>query len=171
MKPAGLKTADFKPATFHRFRIVAETPPNPCTSEVGRFLRKRHVCRHGPPQRSVHRRVGPLENQPLSRRSSGGFWRARDLTLPKHLRGRAISPKAPRLQTWTTAEIGPPQSWTARKSAPIQEVLRRPLEGQNQPSVTAPGGARTPFQGPLACWIGKVSMSLERTGASDVCGF
>ena len=30
---------------------------------------------------------------------------------------------------------------------------------------------RTPFQGPLARWMGKVSMSLERTGASDVCGF
>ena len=53
----------------------------------------------------------------------------------------------------------------------IQEVLGRPLEGQNQPSVTVPGGARTPFYGPLARWMGKVSMSLERTGASDVCGF
>ena len=39
--------------------------PHPSTSEVGRFLRKRLVSRHGPPQRSVRRRHGPLGDRSL----------------------------------------------------------------------------------------------------------
>ena len=116
------KTADFKPATFHRFRTVAETPPHPSASEVRRFLRKRHVRRLGLPQRSVHRRHGPLGDQSLPRKSSDYIWVAENPTSPKRLRGRAISPKAPRPQTRTTAEIGPPQTRTAQRSVPLCEL-------------------------------------------------
>ena len=42
-------------------------------------------------------------------------------TSPKHLRGRAISPKAPRPQTWTTAEPSPAADRTARRSVPTWE--------------------------------------------------
>ena len=58
------KAADFKPATFQRFRIVAETQPHPNTSEVGRFLQKRHVRRHGPPQRSDRSEIGSYLGSP-----------------------------------------------------------------------------------------------------------
>ena len=51
-------------------RTSKKNPPHPGTSEVGRFLRKRHVCRHGPPQRLVRRRRGPLGDRSLSRKSS-----------------------------------------------------------------------------------------------------
>jgi len=59
------------------------------------------------------RRAGPLGDRSLPRKSSGyiqGFYHK--LSLAWHLRGKAISPKAPRPQTWTTAEpdrseIGP----------------------------------------------------------------
>ena len=51
------------------------------------------------------RRAGPLGDRSLPRKSSGyiqGFYHK--LSLAWHLRGKAISPKAPRPQTWTTAE-------------------------------------------------------------------
>ena len=47
--------------------------PHPSTSEVGRFLRKRLVRRHGLPQRSVRRGHGSLGDRSLPRRSSGGL--------------------------------------------------------------------------------------------------
>jgi hypothetical protein len=47
--------------------------PHPSTSEVGRFLRKRLVRRHGLPQRSVRRGHGPLGDRSLPRKSSGGL--------------------------------------------------------------------------------------------------
>jgi len=63
------KAADFKPATFQRFRIVAETQPHPSTSEVERFHRKRQASRHGPPQRSTvadtdRSEIGPYLGSP-----------------------------------------------------------------------------------------------------------
>ena len=96
----------------------AKKTPHPRTSEVRRFLRKRHIRRHGPPQRSVHRRHGPLGDRSLPRRSSDYIRGAEKNTSPKHLRGKAISPKAPHPQTWTATEIGPPQTRTARRSVP-----------------------------------------------------
>jgi len=50
-----------------------KNPPHPKTSEVGRFLRKRHVRRHRTPQRSLRRRHGPLGDRSLPRKSSGGI--------------------------------------------------------------------------------------------------
>ena len=44
--------------------------PRPSTSEVRRFLRKRHIRRHGPPQRLDCRRHGPLGDRSLPRKSS-----------------------------------------------------------------------------------------------------
>ena len=51
------------------------TKTQPClrTSEVGRFLRKRHVCGHGPPQRQTtaetdRRKDGPLGDRSLPRK-------------------------------------------------------------------------------------------------------
>ena len=52
----------------------------------------------------AHRRHGPLGDRSLPRRSSGYIRVAKKSTSPKHLRGGAISPKMPRLQTWNTAE-------------------------------------------------------------------
>ena len=51
--------------------------PHPSTSEVGRFLRKRLVSRHGPPQRSVRRRHGPLGDRSLPWKSSDYIWVAK----------------------------------------------------------------------------------------------
>ena len=45
-------------------------------------------------------RSGPIPRS----RGAGEWW---DLTSPKHFRGRAISPKAPRRQTRTALEMGP----------------------------------------------------------------
>ena len=78
-----------------------------------RFLRKRHVRRHGPPQRSVHRRHGPLGDRSLPRKSSDYIRGAEKNTSPKHLRGKAISPKAPRPQTRTTADMDHRRDQTA----------------------------------------------------------
>jgi len=47
--------------------------PHPSASEVGRFLRKRLVRRHGLPQRSVRGGHGSLGDRSLPRRSSGGL--------------------------------------------------------------------------------------------------
>lgn len=55
---------------------------------------------------------------------AAGATRKPRLTSPKHLRGKAISPKAPR-----------PQTRTARRSVPISEVIGRNPGGQN-PNVS-----------------------------------
>ncbi len=60
----------------------------------------------------AHRGHGPLGDRSLPRKSSGYIRVAEKSTSPKNLRGGAISSKAPRLQTWNTAdtdrsEIGP----------------------------------------------------------------
>ena len=54
-------------------RFLPQTPPHLSTSEVGRFLRKRHVSRHGPPQRQTtaetdRRKDGPLGDRSLPRK-------------------------------------------------------------------------------------------------------
>jgi hypothetical protein len=81
------------------------------TSEVfGRYPESYHKLNltRAPPQVGLHPRVSSTNS-----------------ALPEHLRGGAISPKAPRPQTWTTAEIGLPQTWTARRSVPTSEVFGR----------------------------------------------
>ena len=52
----------------------------------------------------AHRGHGPLGDRSLPRRSSGYIRVAEKSTSSKNLRGGAISPKAPRLQTWITVE-------------------------------------------------------------------
>ena len=97
-------------ATSRGFTINSALPG---TSEVRRFLRKRHVHRLGPPQSRTAAgpdcsEIGPYLGS--LRTTSRGF--TINSALPGHLRGKAISPKAPRPQTWTAAgpdrsEIGP----------------------------------------------------------------
>ena len=98
----------------------SQNPPHPSTSEVGRFLRKRHVRRHGPPQgQAVYRdrlqRVKVRLRGPA--RQGTGCLTSQEvlgphpvvlpkLTSPKNFRGRAISPKAPCPQARTTAGTG-----------------------------------------------------------------
>jgi hypothetical protein len=110
--------------------------PHPSTSEVGRFLRKRLVRRHGPRRdRSAadtdRSEIGPYLGSP---RTTSGWPKN---TSPKRLRGRATSPKAPRQQTRPPAEIGPPQTRTARRSVPTLEVLGQHLGGQKIPHPSA----------------------------------
>ena len=66
---------------------------------------------------------------------------ATNSTLPERLRDGAISPKAPRPQTWTTAVIGTPRSRTARRSVPTSEVigLNHGVLLQTQPQLTSSG--------------------------------
>ncbi len=55
--------------------------------------------------RSVRVFASKARSSPIPRsRGTGEWW---DPTSPKHFRGRAISPKAPRLQTRTALEMGP----------------------------------------------------------------
>ena len=108
-------------------RILRQTPPRLSTPEVRRFLRKRRVRRHGPPQCRTARRSVPTSEAfgrypesyhklNLTRAPPQVGLHPRVSTTnsasPEHLRGKAISPKAPRPQTWTAAEpnrseIGP----------------------------------------------------------------
>ena len=75
----------------------------------------------------------------------------KNLALPEQLRDRVVSPKAPRPQTRTTAEVGPPQTRPTadmerrragrggdgpRDSGPTGEVIGRPPGGKNQLLVT-----------------------------------
>jgi hypothetical protein len=48
--------------------------------------------------------AGPLGDRSLPRRSSDYIWVAEKPTSPRHLRGGAISPKAPGLQAWNAVE-------------------------------------------------------------------
>ena len=59
--------------------------PHPSTSEVRRFLRKRHIRRHGPPQRSDCRRHGPLGDRSLPRKSSDYIRGAKNINAPNPL--------------------------------------------------------------------------------------
>ena len=55
--------------------------------------------------RSVRVIASKARSSPIPRsRGTGEWW---DPTSPKHFRGRAISPKAPRPQTRTALEMGP----------------------------------------------------------------
>ena len=73
---------------------------------------------------------GPLGDRSLPRKSSGYIRVAEKSTSPKNLRGGAISPKAPRPRTRTTAEIGPRQTWNT-----VEEAHRRhgPLGDRSLP--------------------------------------
>ena len=120
MKPAGLKTADPKPATFHRFRIVAETPPHPSTSEVGRFLRKRHVRGHGLPQnRTAWRSILICEA-----RRNGGFIGLHSGFPPQTPPYPSTSEVGRFLRKRHVGRHGPPQSRTAWRSVLIHEARR-----------------------------------------------
>ena len=100
---------------------VAEKPTSPKYLRGGAIspkaprLQTRTAAEIAPPQtgplrRSERNSTGPLGDRSLPRRSSGGLRVAEKPTPPKYLRDRAISPKAPRLQTRTAAEIAPPQT-------------------------------------------------------------
>jgi hypothetical protein len=84
--------------------------------------------------------------------------------LPGHLRGGAISPKAPRPQTWTTAEIGLPQTWTARRSVPTSEVFGRYPESYHKLNL-----ARAPPQ--IGLHPGVLPQTQPCLGTSEVGRF
>ena len=102
-----------------------ETSPHPGTSEVGRFLRKRHVCRHGPPQSRTARRSVPTSE--VIGRYPG--------SPPKDLPHPGTSEVRRFLRKRHVRRHGPPRSRTARRSVPTSEVIGRYPGGQN-PTVS-----------------------------------
>ena len=120
--------------------FLLQTRPHPNTSEVGRFLRKRRVGRHGTPQTRNTADTDRSEIGPYLRAGSahpdrseigpylgaGSDWEAHratcripatDSTSPMRFRGRAISPKAPRRQTRNTADADRSDQPSAPNSA------------------------------------------------------
>ena len=127
--------------------------PHPRTSEVRRFLRKRHVRRHGPPQSRTARRSVPTSEAfgrypesyhklNLTRAPPQVGLHPRVSTTnsasPEHLRGKAISPKAPRPQTRTAAE--PDRSEIGPYLGGLRSISRVVPQTQPHPG-TSPGRA------------------------------
>ena len=108
-----------------RLRRTPKKQPHPNTSEVGRFLRKRHVLRYGQPQSRTARRSVPTE-EVLG-------------LLPRVLRQTRPHPNTSEvgrfLRKRHVLRYGQPQSRTARRSVPTEEVLGRRPAGQ-KPTVS-----------------------------------
>ena len=92
------------------------TKTQPClrTSEVGRFLRKRHVCGHGPSQRQTaaeteRRKDGPLGDRSLPRKLFGLQSKVptANSALPVHLRALTGRPHTPDAGSGDPAYTGP----------------------------------------------------------------
>ena len=119
--------------------------PRPSTSEVRRFLRKRHIRRHGPPQRSVHRRHGPLGDRSLPRKSSGGLRGPKPINAPQPPCSLSPNHRAPKQQRdRAEASIEGDQTHPLAHSAkaiPSQSLLSERRHGLADASPTH---ARTP---------------------------
>ena len=101
-------------------RIAPQTPPHPSTSEVGRFLRKRHVRGHGLPQnRTAWRSILICEA-----RRNGGFIGLHSGFPPQPQPHPSASEVGRFLRKRHVGRHGPPQSRTAWRSVLIYEARR-----------------------------------------------
>ena len=143
----------------------------------------------GLPQTRTTRRSLPISevlgpHLGVVRRSSDGLWVAENPTSPKHFRGRAISPKAPRPQTRTALEMGPypggPRATSGEpktNSAEPDLRSRRRLR-EDKASTPCARGDGDRLQGSLrpnpafagACVCGRQSLRVSQQQRSSISG-